>query len=232
MKKIILILMAMFAFNVADCSAQNLLDFLKKGAEKAQNDSTGKSSSILGGISDLVTGILGNSNVNSQSLVGTWNYVQPAVVLESENMLSNAASMAAGKTAEQKLQSYLNKLGFTEGKVKITFNEDGKGTITYGTKNIPFQWSVEGSDLTINLAGSTISRFTSSSKLNKYTSFKVNCKLGINNLQLSFKADKLAEFITKIVSSVGKSTNSSTMNTVVTLLGQIDGMYLGLTLKK
>lgn len=233
MKKLLFILTAMMALSATNSHAQNLLDLLKQGASKAQTDSTQSSSSnVLSGLGNLVTGLLGTGSVNANSLVGTWNYTQPAVVFESENMLTNVSGMAAGKAAEEKLQGYLDKIGFTSGKVKITFNQDGKGTLTYGSKNMNFQWSVEGTDLTINLASSTLSKFTSSSKLGKYTSFKVNCKLGLGSLQLSFKADKLAEFISKIVSAAGSSINNSTLNTVAGIASKVDGMYLGLTFGK
>lgn len=232
MKKILFILVAMFAFSATESHAQNIFDLLKS-ASQAKSDSTENSTGkVLGGLGDLVSGLLGKGEVNTNSLLGTWSYAKPAIVFESEDMLTNVGVMAAGKAAEEKVQTYLDKIGFTAGKVKITFSDGGKGTITYGTKNIPFQWSAEGCDLTINLSGSTLSKLTSSSKLSKYTSFKMNCSQGIGSLQLSFKADKLAEFITKIVSAAGKSSNSSTLNSVAGIVSKVDGMYLGLTLEK
>lgn len=235
MKKSIFILMALFCIGATESQAQSLLDLLKSGASKTQNDSAQSSSSnnnILSGLGNVVSGLLGTSSVNSRSLVGTWNYTQPSIVFESEDMLTNVSGIAAGKAAEQKLQGYLDKIGFTAGSMKITFDQDGKGSISYGTKNIPFQWSVEGADLTINLSGSTLSKLTSSKSISKYTSFKVNCKLGLGSLQLSFKADKLAEFISKIVSTVGKSNSYSTIGSIAAIISKVDGMYLGLTFGK
>lgn len=235
MKKSLLILVALFALGGVQSHAQSILDILKgvsKAETQTQTDSTKSSNSTLAGIGDFVAGLLGKGKVNEYSLVGTWSYKQPAVVLESENMLTNVGGMAAGKAAEQKLQEYLDKIGFTTGKVKFTFQENGKGTVTYGSKNLSFQWSVAESDLTINLAGSSLSKFTSSKNLSKYTSFKMNCNLGLNTLQLSFKADKLLQFISKIVSSTGKSSDNSTVSGIASLLNNVDGMYLGLTLER
>ena len=147
-------------------------------------------------------------------------------------MLTNVGGMAAGKAAEDKLQTYLDKISFTAGKVKMTFNEDGTGKVTYGSKNISFQWSVTDSDLTINLASSTLSKFTSGSNLSKYTCFKMNCKVNLTNIQLSFKADKLLDFISKVVSAAGTAANNSTISTIAGLANKVDGMYLGLTLEK
>ena len=241
MKKTLLILTAMLTMGVAQSSAQNVLDLLKglgSSTKTEQADSTkstsssSSTSSVLGGLGNFVAGLLGTDKVNQNSLIGTWNYTRPAVVFESENMLTNVGGMAAGKAAEDKLQTYLDKIGFTAGKVKMTFNEDGTGKVTYGSKNISFQWSVTDSDLTINLASSTLSKFTSGSNLSKYTSFKMNCKVNLTNIQLSFKADKLLDFISKIVSAAGTATNNSTISTIAGLANKVDGMYLGLTLEK
>lgn len=239
MKKTILILTAMLAIGTAQSNAQNILDVLKSlgsSSNTEQTDSTKSTSTstsnVLGGLGNLVAGLLGTDKVNQKSIVGTWNYAKPAVVFESEDLLTNVGGIAAGKAVEEKLQTYLNKIGFTAGKVKMTFNEDGTGKITYGSKNIPFQWSVADSDLTINLASGTLSMFTSSSNLSKYTSFKMNCKVNLTNIQLSFKADKLLQFISKVVSAAGSATNNSTISTITGLANKVDGMYLGLTLEK
>ena len=239
MKKTILILTAMLAIGTAQSNAQNIFDVLKSlgsSSNTEQTDSTKSTSTstsnVLGGLGNLVAGLLGTDKVNQKSIVGTWNYAKPAVVFESEDLLTNVGGMAAGKAVEEKLQTYLNKIGFTAGKVKMTFNEDGTGKITYGSKNIPFQWSVADSDLTINLASGTLSMFTSSNNLSKYTSFKMNCKVNLTNIQLSFKADKLLQFISKVVSAAGSATNNSTISTITGLANKVDGMYLGLTLEK
>jgi hypothetical protein len=165
-------------------------------------------------------------------LIGTWTYQQPAIVFESENLLTNVGGMAAGQAAEKKLQTYLDKIGFTAGKVQITFKEDGTGVVAFKNKNIPFQWSVKDADLTINLASSALTQLTGNSKLSKYTSFKINCKLGFTDMQLSFKADKMAEFISKVVTAVGSVSNNTTLSSVASLVNKVDGMYLGLTFKK
>lgn len=239
MKKTILILTAMLAIGTAQSNAQNILDVLKglgSSSKTEQTDSTKSTSTstsnVLGGLGNLVAGLLGTDKVNQKSIVGTWNYAKPAVVFESEDLLTNVGGMAAGKAVEEKLQTYLDKIGFTAGKVKMTFNEDGTGKITYGSKNISFQWSVADSDLTINLASGTLSMFTSSNNLSKYTSFKMNCKVNLTNIQLSFKADKLLQFISKVVSAAGTATNNSTISTITGLANKVDGMYLGLTLEK
>lgn len=237
MKKTIIALMAMFAFSATNCQAQGLLDALKKlgGSNTEQSDSKSGSntaSNLLGGLGDIVSGLLGMDKVSENSIVGTWSYNVPAVVFESENILTNVGGSAASKAIEQKLQNYLNKVGFTSGKVKITFNEDKSGSIQFANKNIPFQWSVADTDLTINLASTAFSQLTSSTKLGKLTTFKVNCKMTSDGMQLAFKADKLAQFLSKVLSAVGSATNNTTLTTLTAATKSINGMYLGLTFVK
>lgn len=245
MKKMLIILSAMLCFGIHGTQAQNVFDLLKnvsKGTTEQQDtdsDSQGsKTGNLLSGVGDFLAGVLGKDKVNAKSLVGTWTYKQPAIVFNSDKALTNVATMAAGKAAETKLQKSLDKIGFTAGKVKMEFKEDGSGTVTYANKSVPFQWSVEGSEMTMQLGSGTLGKLassytkSSSSKLGKISSFKVNCKMGLNTMQLSFKADKLLEFINKILSSTGKSGNSSTLSTISSLTSKVDDMYLGLTLEK
>ena len=241
MKKTLFAFLAALSIGAMETQAQGLLDLFKKTTnteqdsklatdQKAQNALSG-----LSGLGDFVAGLLGKDQVSKNSLVGTWNYKQPAVVFDSEDMLTNVGGMAAGKAAEQKIQEYLNKIGFTAGKMKIAFKEDGTGTVTYATKNIPFQWSVAETDLTIKLGSGTQSALANSTKLSslsKYTTFKMNCKVNLTNIQLSFKADKLLDFVSKIVSTAGSAANNSTIATIAGLANKVDGMYLGLTLEK
>lgn len=238
MKKTLIILATMITLGAVQSQAQSLRDLFKKVNKNEQSSQSETSQKVqsalsgLGGVGDLVAGLLGSGNVNEDRIVGTWSYKQPAIVFESENMLTNVGGMAAGKAAEKKLQGYLDKIGFSAGKVNIDFKEDSTGVITYAKKDIPFQWSVEESDLTIKLGSGKLSKYTSSNKLGKYTTFKMNCNINLTTMQLAFKADKLMEFISKIASSAGKASNNSTISSIAGLADKVDGMYLGLTLEK
>lgn len=237
MKKTFIAILAAFALGTTETQAQSILDLFrnqssKEQSENTQNSSNTSTSNLLGGLGDLVSGLLGKGTVNSNSLVGTWNYSQPAIVFESEDFLTNAGAIAAGKSAEKSLQTYLDKIGFTANKLKLTFNEDGTGNATYGTKNYAFKWSVAESDLTISMDFGALSKLTSLGNADKYTSFKMNCKVNFSNIQISFKADKLLEFITQIVSGAGSISNNATFASIAAIVNKVDGMYLGLTLKK
>lgn len=246
MKKKLIILISLFSLFAFNAQAQSILDILKGLSSKKteQTDSVAKSdttqtsssssskSSIVQGLGNIVVGLLGTDKVSSYSMYGKWNYTKPAITFESENFLTNMGGMAASQALANKMQTYLDKIGFTAGTLQMNFNEDGTGAIVYKTKNIPFQWSVQDSDLTINLASGTLSKLTSSSKLSKYTSFKMNCKMNLTEMQLSFKADKFAEFLKKVINAVGSKADSSAISGVAGIANKIEGMYLGLSFGK
>ena len=78
--------------------------------------------SILGNVlgsgntgSDLASGLTSifssKKQATTRNLVGTWVYEEPAIVLSSSNVLTNAAAKVAANTAEKKLQAQLEKVG-------------------------------------------------------------------------------------------------------------------------
>lgn len=229
MKKNIIIILALLSLGAVEANAQSLLDAVKK-VTSSSSSSSSSTSKALGGIGELVSGLLGQKKVTAKNLAGTWTYKQPAVVFESEDILTSVAAKATKTTLEKKLQTYLDKIGFTADKIKMTFNEDSTGTITYNSKNIPMRWSVSETELTINLGSGKVSKLMRTS--DKQSGFTMNCKITSGTLQLSFKADKLAQFLTKVVSFAGKSSGNSSLASVTSLVNKVDGMYLGLILEK
>ena len=55
-----------------------------------------------------------------------------------------------------------------------------------------------------------------------------NVAVAINELQITFKADKLLEFFTKIAST----TNNATITSIAKIAGSYEGMQLGFQFKK
>ena len=71
-------------------------------------------------VKDAVTSLTGGKSVTSANLSGTWNYVNPAVLLEGDNALKNVAAGAASGEIEKKLQSYCDKIGIKSGTFSYT----------------------------------------------------------------------------------------------------------------
>ena len=208
---------AFLALGMMLCGNANaqLSDILKNAAGTAIDQATGNST--IGKVAgDLLGNLLGTTAVSEKSLVGTWTYSQPGVAFESENVLTSVGSSVLSSKVE-KMQNGLTKVGFTNGKVVMTLNEDKTGTITYNGKSAQINWAVDGTDLKLT--------FPLLSK-----GVTMNTKLTGNELQVAMKSDKLISLVNAITSKAG--TVNSTLGTLNTLTKNVKGMYMGLKFTK
>ena len=200
----------------ADAQITNLLKNVlgNTKTETSSDDTTSETQS--GGIVSLFKNLIGTAKVDGSSLKGNWSYESPAVVFESENLLKKAGGSLITSTAEKTLQKYLRKIGFEEGKVSISFDGDESYTMQIGTKSINGTYTVADNEITLQRTG-LLSQ-----------PIKANLALQGNEMQITFKADKLLEFLTKISSL----TENSTLNLIGNIAGGYDGMQLGFQFKK
>ena len=96
MKKSILkvALATSLAFIMPSVSNAQLGDILKSAAGTAVQQATGNST-----ITNVVTTLLGTSNVTEKSIVGTWTYQEPCIAAESSNVLTKTAAAASTSLA-------------------------------------------------------------------------------------------------------------------------------------
>lgn len=202
MKKILVfLLLTVFNYGIANAQFSDLLNKATKAATDAtKGNSTAQS--LVGVISSKLI-------PNSQQIVGTWVYQEPAIMLTSSNSLKQYASSVATKSLEQKLQSYLAKVGFTKGKSSITFNADKTFVINYGTK------SVKKGTYTLN-NNEVILTFTGKTK-----PCNVVPQLDNGSLIVVMDATKFKTFMENIGAQV------SSLSTVTSALKQMDGMKIG-----
>ena len=111
---------ALFGLFSMSASAQSFGDLLKKVTSGTSALSTAK---------DYVVSLLGTDKVTAADLSGTWSYSEPAVVFESENVVSKLGGAALAQSTEKQLASLdttltLKKLNFTtlKSNVKKTGN--------------------------------------------------------------------------------------------------------------
>ena len=179
-----------------------------------KSDSLGGSSSTGDLISGLTTVFTGSKQATSQNIVGTWAYAEPAIVLESDNILSNAAYKLAAQKVETTLQSYLTQYGFTPNTFQITFNEDGTFSETLKGKTCSGKWQVVDSKLQLSIA--------------TVQALSVTTQMEGSNMQLVTDATKLLTML----KSLGTNSNNSNIKTVTSVLEGAKGMLVGITLKK
>ena len=183
-----------------------------KSSDKTTSEST-KTSDLISGLTSIFSS---EKQASQQSIVGTWVYSEPAIVLSSDNFLTNAAAKLAAGKVEDKLAEVLSKYGIKAGALTITFNEDGTFTETIGTKKISGKWTITDSKLNL-----TFGKLTSKT-------IPVTTQLENNKLMFVTDATKLLDFVKNIAS---KSTNSK-IQTITSLMKSVNGMEAGLTLER
>lgn len=191
-----------------------LLGGMLGGSSSSSSNSSGSSTNDL--ISGLTSIFSSKKQASEKSIVGTWVYAEPAIVLKSDNILSNVAAKVAAGKIEDKLAGVLSKYGIKEGMLSITFNEDGTFTETIGKKTIKGKWTVKDSKL--NLTFGTL----------KPKTIPITTQLEGSQLFFITDASKLLDFVKNISS---KSSNSN-IKTITKLMDNVTGMQAGLTMKK
>lgn len=158
------------------------------------------------------------SNFEASDLVGTWNYVSPAVSFKGDDALANIGGAAAATALENKLEPYYQKLGIQNS--QLTVNED-----------LTFTWKVGAVTLNGNIEKSADSDLVFHfSALGKVSLGSVSCmatKSG-STINLTFDASKLLDIAQKISSL---SSNSS-LQSISNLLSNYQDLYLGAKLNK
>lgn len=159
------------------------------------------------GILGTILGNILGGTTSQQSLVGSWTYAGPKLVFESENILSQIGGQVVSNNIEQKLGTYLEKIGLKAGKSVLTFGNDGNCSFALGSKTLSGTYSYDPSSNKLTMTG-------------LFLTGQLPCTVTVQNGQLLmlFDADKLLS----IATAVGSKGSSS--------LGSILGSYKGLKL--
>ena len=159
------------------------------------------------GILGTILGNILGGTTTQQSLVGSWTYSGPKLVFESENILSQLGGQVLSNNLEQKLGTYLEKMGFKAGKTVLTFANDGNCSLTLGSKALAGTYTYDANSNKLTLTG-------------MFVTGQLPCTVTVQNGQLLmlFEADKLLS----IATAVGSKGSSS--------LGSVLGSYSGLKL--
>lgn len=172
-------------------------------------------------VKDAVTAVTGGKKLTVENLAGTWMYVNPAIQLEGDNVLKNAAAGVASSEMEKKLKEYCAKVGIIEGVFNYTFNTDSTFTSVLKGRTLKGTYSFNADDKTMELHYGQIGK-------SSLTTMTAHVVVTHDQLSLLFNADKLLDFLTKL-SAISKNTTLQTLNK---LASQYDGMMMGFELKK
>ena len=180
----------------------------------------GGSSETASTVTNVLGSLLGNSITLSKStIIGTWSYTGASCVLESDNALAQAGGTVATAKIEDKMNSYLGKVGVKEGKCSFTFAENDSCTFKVGNREIKGRYELNGEEKKIHFSF-LYDRFTATA----HVAYEVT------SLSIVFNADKMLGLVQKVAPTASKY--STTLATLSALIENYNGMMLGMKLKK
>lgn len=190
------------------------------GLPMAAQDLNDILNSVMGGgsgsdvVSTLTSVFSSDKQATAQNVVGTWTYMEPAIVFSSDNILARAGSKIASDKIEAKIQEQLSKYGIKPGAFTMTFNEDGTFTETLSGKTTKGKWTVKNSKLMLTVAG--------------VRALAITTQVSGRDMQFVTDATKLLTFF----KTLGAKSSNSQIKTVTSLMKSINGMQAGITMRK
>lgn len=196
---------------------------------------TGTSTETSSTITNVLTSLLSNSvTLSDKMLIGEWNYSGTSCVLESDQALTNIGGTVVTSKIEEKLDTYLAKVGVKEGSCTFTFMENDSCKFSVAGREIKGQYVLDPEEKKINFS------FYGRLSMTAYVTYE------LTSLNIVFNADKMLALLQKVVgvvsngsgqlaSSLGSAnsaTATATLGTVSSLLNNYNGMMLGMELKK
>ena len=197
----------------------NLGNVVKGLSGSSSSSKTSTSSSSSSSVSSLVSGISSlfssSKTATADKLVGTWTYKQPAVVFESDNVLSSLGGNVASSQIESNLKTKLEKYGITEGAMSMTFDNSGNFTQTISSKTLKGTYTIDGSEVVLKYSGS-VKQLAGTTQLDG------------NSLVIVMDATKLLSYM----QTLGSLSGNSTLKAASSLTSSVDGMLVGLRFEK
>lgn len=166
-----------------------------------------------GAVSNVVDGLLTQSDISVEQMAGNWTASGPAVTFQSENFLKKAGGAAVAGTIESKLDPYYQQYGLTGSTLTI----ETDGTFTLKVKGI----SIKG-NITKREDGFFDFNFTPFGNF-KLGSIKAYVEKPMSGLNVMFDATKLKN----LMSAVAGFTGNSLASTAGSLLDSYEGLCVG-----
>lgn len=199
----------------AQINLGNILSGVLSGS-KENKSSEQSSSSNNGGLLSSLTSIFSSTKVATKDkIIGTWVYDEPAVVMESDNALKNIGGKLVTSTIESQLKTKLEKYGFKQGMVTMTFDKDGNFTQVLKGKTLKGTYTIEDKSVVLKYGG-------------KVSQVVGTTQVDGNNLLIVMDASKLLKY----VNVLGTVAQSSSLKAATSLIGSMDGLECGLKLTK
>lgn len=204
MKRWVLALCSLFLFGSAAQAQLSLGDLF--------NSST---------VNKVVNAITNNdANLTVADLAGTWRYSAPACKFESDDLLKAAGGEMVASTLKDKLDTYYQKAGITSSRVSFTF-ADTTMVMNYGSAKL------EGYLVKDEPSGKFVVTFTLVGRIPVMVMDATITKSG-NTMEMLFDVEKLV----KVLTTIASKTQSTTLQSISSLLDGYDGVLMGFELTK
>lgn len=198
MKKYLLLLL-LSAYTTGNAAAQDWKELLTKIATEA---------------ADRLT----DGKLTEKALVGTWNYTQPGVRFEGEDMLSGVAGTAMESTVAKRLETAYNHAGIREGSCVFTFNDDETFRATVGKYELSGTYAFDASTHVVTL---------------RFAKGKIDLGTMEGHVYIDGRALQLVFPVTKLVNMVSTlGSKISSLSTVTALLDKYKNIYVGFAFQK
>lgn len=172
---------------------------------------------------DKVVGALTNKDASLMvaDLAGTWRYSAPGCKFESDDLLKSAGGEVVASSLKSKLATYYEKAGITSSRVSFSF-ADSTMVMTYGSAKL------NGYVVKDEPSGKFVVTFTLIGGHIPVMVMDADITKSGNTMEILFDVEKLINVMVTIASK----TQSSTLQSIGSLLSSYDGVLMGFELTK
>ncbi len=170
-------------------------------------------------LSEAANNLLSTNTLTATDIEGTWKYVAPACMLESDDLLKKAGGSLIASQINEQLKNVYDKVGIKTGAFDFTFNADSTFISKSGSKTLQGTYFLKNDTITLEykLAG-----------LIKTGTVTAHIQKTNDKLSMLFNADKLLQ----LFSSLCSITQNKTLGTIAQIADGYDGMLIGYELNK
>lgn len=169
----------------------------------------------VGTIADVLGSVLGINKVTQKTIIGEWQYYQPGLAFESENLLSKAGGAVAAAEAKKKLQTSYSSLGISSSNTQFVFSQDNSFSGKINGLPIKGTYTLDESKGTVALK-MLLGTYTATVR-----------RSGTSGISLLFEGTKML----KLLQTLAAFSGNTGLQAIGELSKTYDGMLIGFDLR-
>ena len=203
-KRVILLLALMAAMTTKAQTVGEITDSVKAGL---------KAGSVKGAV-NTVKGAFEKKSAEASQMVGTWTFVEPAVMVTSGRLLAKAAGNLVDDKLEKLLDDYFKRSNVTPQNTSITFRKDGTFSRSVAGRKRQGVWMVGGEKVYLGVENVQTAAMTS--------------HMEKDTLTLVVETSRIMEAF----QALGALSDSKTNNALIKLSKNLKGVEAGFVLAR